>query len=306
MKPELEISQTGESSNHRSAENSTKDTWRDDTSIKSAGMSIITADFDDTGFIEVKAKKKPEKEKKMKTKKDNKDGWRKKKDKDTTEKRKPTKENAQAKTSSKPIETKKRQLEKPPIKPTDILEKLKVVEKVIESEAPQKTNIGVSKIIINPSFSSKSNAPKPIKTNIPNDTFCGSDNSSEGEPVSSKTTNKSTTSHSSTNQSAQNATINNMVEPQPATQNQRNYRGHPLSIASPSLDFDMIRISKAKDFANEFFNKKFETDIYKHVANLTEEANKMMDYRILAYKRLDYCIASLFQSSCFLSFHPKY
>ena len=237
-----------------------------------------------------------------KTKKDNKDGWRKKKEKEATDKHKPIRESTKPKLSLKPVEVKKEPTETLLVKSVSMNEKSSntLLDKNPEVETTHKSNVGISKIIINPSYNSKANASKssvsnPVKTNVQTDVCCGSSNSSESEPTSSKTRNRSNTSHSSTNQSIQNSNSTNTTE-QNTVQNQRNYRGAPLSISSPCIDLETIRIAKAKDFAHDFFNKKLETDIYKHVATLTEEANKMMECRILAYKRLDYCIASLFPS----------
>jgi len=71
-------------------------------------------------------------------------------------------------------------------------------------------------------------------------------------------------------------------------------KGKPLSLKSPSLDTDVVKIAKVKMFTKEFFDKKFEKDIFDHVANLTEESNKVMPYRILAHSRIDYVIKQMF------------
>jgi len=75
------------------------------------------------------------------------------------------------------------------------------------------------------------------------------------------------------------------------------HKSHPLSISSPSIDIDSLKIMKVKHLAEEFFEKKFKKDIYSHVAKVTEDSNKMMAYRILAYKRIEYCLKKIFPSN---------
>jgi len=70
-----------------------------------------------------------------------------------------------------------------------------------------------------------------------------------------------------------------------------------LRLTSQPLDFDAIQLSKAKDLAKEFFDAKFERDIYEHVKVLTEGSNKLIKSRILVYKRIEHCVARTFPSN---------
>lgn len=67
-----------------------------------------------------------------------------------------------------------------------------------------------------------------------------------------------------------------------------------LSVNSPSIDIGIIENTRVKGLAREFFDKKFDKDIFDHVTNLTEEANKMMEYRIASFNRIDYCVKKIF------------
>ncbi len=70
-----------------------------------------------------------------------------------------------------------------------------------------------------------------------------------------------------------------------------------LKLSSPSLDFEALQLSKAKDLAKEFFDAKLERDIYEHVKVLTEGSNKLIKSRILVYKRIEHCVARTFPSN---------
>ena len=71
-------------------------------------------------------------------------------------------------------------------------------------------------------------------------------------------------------------------------------KGKALSLKSPSVDPDTIKASKVRGLASEYFGSKLQQDIYEHVADLTDESNKMMGYRILTHTRIDYCLKKIF------------
>jgi len=75
---------------------------------------------------------------------------------------------------------------------------------------------------------------------------------------------------------------------------QKPTKGKALSLKSPCLDMNVIKNTKMKDLAKQYFDKKLEKDIFEHVARLTEKSNDMMPYRMMAHSRIDYCLKRIF------------
>ncbi len=67
-----------------------------------------------------------------------------------------------------------------------------------------------------------------------------------------------------------------------------------LSLKSACLDVNVIKNTKMKDLAKQYFDKKLEKDIFEHVAGLTEKSNDMMPYRMMSHSRIDYCLKRIF------------
>jgi len=68
----------------------------------------------------------------------------------------------------------------------------------------------------------------------------------------------------------------------------------PLSLKSASLGFEVEKNIKVKEMVRKYFEKKCETDLNEYVGKITEESNKMMDYRMLIHTRIDYCLTKIF------------
>ena len=71
---------------------------------------------------------------------------------------------------------------------------------------------------------------------------------------------------------------------------------HPLSLKSPSIDLEVLSNSQIKQNIENLFMKKLENDIVDHVAQLTEDSNKIMQYRVISYKRLECLVENCFSS----------
>ncbi len=296
-----------------------KSSWKEDSTLKNPSFPINPQEFDDFGFIEVKAKKKTEKEKKSKGKKDGKESWRKNKEKEPVEKKRPPpKENPnKAKSVIMPTEPIKKVINnvKQPekVSTTPIQKVVTTVEKTTEGGNTKPKNKETTKVsLIIPSTTTapttkpKVLTPPSLKTAVSNPPASASGSASESETTSCTSKEVSQTSTSSNVNASENNNNNNhhhnhTSHSAPKSGHNNNGKGykvyHPLSLTSPSLDPETIRIAKVKEYANEFFNKKFKNDIFKHVSDLTEGSNTIMKYRILAYQRLDYCIAKLFPST---------
>ena len=297
---------TESTSNRKLSEIFTKDSWKEDATVTNNTVSVAPPDFDESGFIEVKAKKKPEKEKETRQKRKNngKESWRRKEEKTAAGK--------EAKKGRSPVRTKfveqKKESNENNEKPVNKNNtKINIpMEKTRETEAPQKSNVGIPKVFLSvQNNTAKSGVSKPVKKPITAPAR-GTSSSSENDTTSctSKTTSKTSSSSDSNNVNSANHQVHkqssrahNKHENQGGHHHKNHKNYHPLSIASPSLNLETIKISRTKEFANQVFNKKLESDIYKHVAGLTEASNKIMDYRILAYRRLDCCISKLFPSN---------
>lgn len=70
-----------------------------------------------------------------------------------------------------------------------------------------------------------------------------------------------------------------------------------LSVKSACLDMNIIKTTKVKEFVKKYCEKKFEEDLNEHVGKITEESNKMMDYRMLVHTRIDYCLKKVFEGN---------
>jgi len=294
----------------------------------SATISATAETFDDFGFIEVKAKKKTpkelEKDKRSKGRKDGKEGGRRKrKDNEPTpatsttaaaEKKNPPKESAaKPRSPQNTTETKKSLATEKTSNPNE--KTITTTTTITETETHHKPNstIGIPKVIMATNRSNlKAAAPKPLKKTVSTIAVSSLENPTEPtEPIpalnKAMSQNNATTNsnHNNTHAQENHHHASHSVPSGRKNQNHANHEPHhkshkphhPLSLTSPSLDLETIRIAKTKEFAHEFFDKKFESDIYKHVVKLTDEANKMMVYRILAYNRLDYCIKHIFPSN---------
>lgn len=303
---------SSEASENAKSEKDKKEKAEDLT--KSSAFAITPQEFDDFGFIEVKAKKKTEKEKKSKSKKDGKESWRRNKEKEAVEKKKPQKEAPKTKpviesttTNTKkstavlvssnpnPIKLEKAASTPPVQKVVTTIEKTAEGGEHSNSKPKSKEATKVS-LIIPAASKQKVLTPPSLKTAASNPPASGSSSASESETTSCTSKEVSQTSTSSIINPSENHNSNHSSHSVP-----KNLKGpktyHPLSLTSPSLDPETIRIAKVKEYANEFFNKKFKNDLYQHVSGLTEGSNKIMNYRILAYHRLTYCISKLFPNS---------
>lgn len=297
---------SSEASENTKSEKDKKEKAEDLT--KSSAVAITPQEFDDFGFIEVKAKKKTEKEKKSKSKKDGKESWRRNKEREPVEKKKPQKEAPKSKLIVESTTTKKStaapihpiKLEKAASTPP-VQKVVTTIEKAIEGGEnsnlkPKSKETNKVSLIIPPATKQKVLTPPSLKTAASNPPASGSSSASESETTSCTSKEVSQTSTSSTiNPSEHN---HNHHSSHSAPKNLKAHKTyHPLSLTSPSLDPETIRIAKVKEYANEFFNKKFKNDLYQHVSGLTEGSNKIMNYRIMAYHRLTYCISKLFPNS---------
>ena len=294
-----------------------KSSWKEDSTLKNPSFPINPQEFDDFGFIEVKAKKKTEKEKKAKGKKDGKESWRKNKEKEPVEKKRPPREAPKAKpVVTAPAESTRKttnNMKPEKISTVPIQKVVTTIEKTVEGGQTKPKNKETTKVsLIIPSATAvtttkpKVLTPPSLKTAVSNPPASASGSASESETTSCTSKEVSQTSTSSNvNASENNNHHHNHHASHSAPKSGQNVKGHkvyhPLSLTSPSLDPETIRIAKVKEYANEFFNKKFKNDIFKHVSDLTEGSNTIMKYRILAYQRLDYCIAKLFPSKIFNS-----
>jgi len=283
---------------------------KEESLAKTPTSATITETFDDFGFIEVKAKKKTpkelEKDKRSKGRKDGKEGGRRKrKDNESTsatataavEKKNPPKESAKPR-SPQNTEVKKSLATTEKTSPTPATE---------TTEIHHKSNVGIPKVIMATNKSNlKAAAPKPLKKTVSTIAVSSLENPTEPtEPIpalnkamsqNNAATNSNTHSNIHDHHHASHSVPSGRKNEKHEAHHKNHKPHHQLSLKSPSLDMETIRIAKTKEFAHEFFDKKFENDIYKHVVKLTDAANKMMVYRILAYNRLDYCIKHMFPS----------
>ena len=294
---------SSESEEEKIPEELKKDSKKEDLTINYA-TTIITEDFDDTGFIEVKTKKK-DKEEPVKEKK----GRGKKSAKETSKKKKSeqeVKKNTKEAAKPKPVNSKSTTKESISATKTESANSAgatnsKVVEKVPEKDVSSKSNVGVAKII--------SSQVQPKK--LPTVTNVIKSNTSEPQKplVKSKSEEEISTAKieransSNMNDAKSQIPVTTKLEKSNSAIKSSGKVYHPLSIASPCIDFETIKVTKAKEYGNEIFRKKFEEDIFKYISALTLKANEMTNYRMIAYNRLNKCIADLFPSKKIESYY---
>jgi len=88
-----------------------------------------------------------------------------------------------------------------------------------------------------------------------------------------------------------------VVENQAAVVSMEKPKRKALSVKSACLDMNIVKATKVKDFVKKYCEKKFEEDLNEYVGKITEESNKMMDYRMLVHTRIDYCLKKVFEGS---------